>query len=64
MLLCVTLQKHHTGALNSYTGKQITTGPGCFACGFPENKETKPQNTDSLCIAFDFLQGIHLADSK
>lgn len=64
MLLSVALQKCHTGAVNSYTGKQITTGLGCFACGFPENKETKPQNTNSLCIAFDFVQGIHLADSN
>lgn len=64
MLLSVALWKCHTGAVNSYTGKQITTGPGCFACGFPENKETKPQNAHSLCTGFDFLQGTHLADSK
>lgn len=64
MLLSVAVQKRHTGAVNSYTGKQITTEPGCFACGFPENKETKPQNTDSLCIDFEFLQGINLTDSK
>lgn len=64
MLLFVALWKRCIGAVNSYTGKQITTGPGCFVCGFPENKETKPQNIDSLCIDFDFLQGFHLADSK
>lgn len=50
--------------MNSYTGKQIITELRCFACGFPENKETKPQNTVSLCRDFDFLQGIHLAGSK
>lgn len=50
--------------MNNYTGKQTTTEPGCFACGFPENKETKPQNTVSLCMDFDFLQGIHLDGSK
>ena len=50
--------------MNGYTGKEITTEPGYFACGFPENKETKPQNSVSLCIDFDFLQGVHLAGSK
>lgn len=64
MLLAVALRELHTGAVNGYTGKQITTGPRCFACGFPENKETKPQNTNSPCIALDFTQGNHLAGSK
>lgn len=42
-------------------GKQITAEPGCFACGFPETKETKAGNAVPF---FYFLQGIHLAGSK
>lgn len=60
MLLSVALWKCHTGAVNSYTGKQITTGPDALHVDFQKIKKQSHKTLVSSVLALTFFKELIL----